>query len=180
MENSAALPASPVKAHSRFPLLITLAMILVVFVGFGPTFYWKPVITSAPLSTVWVVLHVLSCTAWMLLLVTQALLVSSQRVDVHRKLGVAGVVLLFLIMPLGWVVAFDFIARNQELVLATLILISAAFVRLPVIGPLGPPWTGIPMWIFLGCVIAHDLRGSLSNQWPCAAPATGTTPRNVV
>jgi hypothetical protein len=188
----------------RFPALITLAMIFIVFVGFGPSFYWKPVTQSAPLATFWVGMHVLTCSAWMLLMLAQSLLVSSGRADLHRKLGLASVVLLPLILPIGWYVAFDFIVRNQELVLverspahrfflsgsfvgvtiftvlacaalalrrrpefhrrimvlATAVLISAAFARLPVIGPMGPPWTGIPMWILVGCIVTHDIRSN--------------------
>jgi hypothetical protein len=186
----------------RFYLHIALVMTGVVFVGFGPSYYWKPVIDSPALPTVWVGLHALACSLWMLLLVVQAGFVAKGRTDLHRKLGVTGLVLIPVIVALGYYIALEFVRHNHDLlvversdahrfflsgslvgitffaalggaalalrkrtgfhkrliVFATLVLISASFARLPLLGPLGPPWTGIPMWAALIWIIIHDKK----------------------
>lgn len=202
MEYDGALPSRDVPARSRFYQLLALGTAGIVFVGFGPTYYWKPVIDSPALSTVWVALHAAACSLWMLLLCVQAALVGRGRTDLHRRLGLVSLVLVPAIVVLGLYVAIDFIRHNHALlvvqrsqshrfflsgslvgivffaalsgvalalrrrpgfhkryiVLATLILISASFSRLPLIGPLGPPWTGLPMWTLLGFIAWHDIR----------------------
>lgn len=186
----------------RFYFHVSLVMTVIVFVGFGPSFYWKPVVASAGLNTVWVGLHALACSLWMLLLCMQTSFVLKGRTDLHRRLGVTGVVLIPIIWALGFYIALDFIRRNYDLVvverdeahrfflsgsvvgiwffvalasaalllrknagahkrlmvLATLVLISASFARLPVTGPAGPPWSGIPLWTLLGWIAFHDFK----------------------
>ena len=68
----------------------TIAMAVVVFAGFARTFYLKPLFPeaqefAAPESVFYV--HGAVFTAWMLLLVLQALLISTRRVAMHRSLG---------------------------------------------------------------------------------------------
>lgn len=186
----------------RFYLYIALAMTGVVFLGFGPSYYWKPVIDGPALPSVWVGLHALACSLWMVLIVAQTTFVAKGRTDLHRLLGSVALVLIPVIFALGLYIALEFIRHNHDLlvversnahrfflsgslvgicffalmsgvalalrkrtgfhkrlmVLATLILISASFVRLPVLGPLGPPWTGIPLWALLIWIIVHDKR----------------------
>jgi hypothetical protein len=186
----------------RFYLYITLVMTGIVFIGFGPSYYWKPVVDSADMPTMWVGMHALACSLWMLLLGVQAAFVANARTDLHRRLGIAGLLMIPVIFALGMYIALEFIRHNYDLlvverseehrfflsgslvgitffallsgvalamrrrtgfhkrlmVLATLVLISASFARLPVLGAMGPPWTGIPMWALLAWIVIHDRK----------------------
>lgn len=120
--NAAASAArtAPVGAYDRaFYSGIALAMALVVFVGFGPTFYLRPVfgapvsITGLVTMTPLALAHGVVFTAWVLLFVVQTMLVASRRVAVHRRLGVAGVVLAALMVAAGLATAFAAAARGS-------------------------------------------------------------------
>src|SRR3569832_67650 len=73
---------------------------LVVFVGFAPTFYLRGYFQAPPLQTLWV-LHGVAFSAWMVLILTQSLLVRSGQVQLHRRLGIAGAVLALAMLILG-------------------------------------------------------------------------------
>lgn len=75
-------------------------MVVTVFVGFSHTYYLAGVF-HAPLPSRLLHVHGVIFTAWMLLLVTQTSLVSSGRVNLHRKLGVSGFLLGCAMVPLG-------------------------------------------------------------------------------
>jgi hypothetical protein len=77
-----------------------LAAILVVFAGFAPTYYLKTAFGTPDLSTFKHV-HGLVMTAWFALFLVQVRLVATGRTDVHRKLGMAGVLLAILVVYVG-------------------------------------------------------------------------------
>ena len=89
-----------------------LAMAAAVFAGFGPSFFSKVFVESAPLPLI-VHLHGMVFTAWMLLFVAQAWLVAQRRPDIHRKLGMAGAGLAVLMVPLGITVAVLALRTNH-------------------------------------------------------------------
>jgi len=74
--------------------------LLTAVVGFGPTYFFKPVHPSPPLP---LLLHVhgLVFTAWLVLLIVQSGLVRADRVDVHKRLGIFGAVLAAGMVFLG-------------------------------------------------------------------------------
>ena len=74
-------------------------VILVVFAGFGRTFYRRPA-SVGPLSTL-LVLHGGAFTAWVLLFIVQSSLVAARRIKIHMKLGWVGAVLASLMVVLG-------------------------------------------------------------------------------
>jgi len=80
------------------------AMTVVVFAGFAPSYYLKAQF-GAPALPFLVHAHGLVFTAWLLLFCTQTTLVAGDRVATHRKLGIAGVVLAIIMVPLGVVVS---------------------------------------------------------------------------
>lgn len=88
-----------------------LLMLATVFVGFGPTYYWAGVF-RAPLPSFILHLHGAAFTCWILLLVTQTSLVAAGRVDIHRRLGVAGFLLACLMVILGVLAATDTLVRE--------------------------------------------------------------------
>lgn len=82
----------------------SLAMVATIIIGFLPTYFLRGMIDPghpiAPMTPL-VHLHGALFTAWMLLFVAQVLLVSADRRDVHRKLGLAAVAMLPAMILVG-------------------------------------------------------------------------------
>ena len=90
---------------------MTLVMLVTVFVGFAHTYYLAGVF-RAPLPSPIIHIHAAVFSCWILLLVAQTSLVSAGRVDIHRRLGMAGFVLACLMVVLGVVASTDTLARG--------------------------------------------------------------------
>jgi hypothetical protein len=99
-----ARPLTPAARDRRFFTIMAAAITVVVLVGFGPTFYLRPLFTSAPMRTVFYI-HGAIFTAWVALFIIQTALVSVRRLDVHRKLGLAGGVLAVAMVVSGYAAA---------------------------------------------------------------------------
>jgi hypothetical protein len=76
----------------QFFFAMTVLLAAVVAIGFAPTYYLAGVF-RAPLPSPIVHIHGAVFSAWMILLMVQAGLISARRVGWHRKLGMAGFVL---------------------------------------------------------------------------------------
>jgi FtsH-binding integral membrane protein len=120
MVTAVARPSNPTKpaiglAGGRYDHLFFLAMALLmmgtVFVGFAHTYFLAGVF-HAPLPSLIIHLHGAAFSCWILLLVTQTSLVSAGRVDIHRRLGIAGFLLACLMVILGVLAATDSLARG--------------------------------------------------------------------
>jgi hypothetical protein len=98
--------AVPVRRRRLFYVGFATALALTAFVGFGPTYFFKPVVQSPPLRPLAHV-HALLFTSWIVLLLVQTTLVSVRRTDVHQKLGWIGVALAVLMVPVGAMLAID-------------------------------------------------------------------------
>jgi hypothetical protein len=90
---------------------MALVMLVTVFVGFAHTYYLAGVF-HAPLPSLIIHLHGAAFSCWILLLVAQTSLVSAGRVDIHRKLGIAGFLLACLMVILGVLAATDSLGRG--------------------------------------------------------------------
>lgn len=88
-------------------------MILVVALGFGKSFFFRPAFNDKPLPA-YLILHGATMTAWFLLFLAQTLLVSARRVDLHRKLGVAGIVLALGVVVTAVMVNLNLAPRAME------------------------------------------------------------------
>jgi|SRR5215470_4959492 len=86
-------------------------MLATVFVGFAPTYYLAGLF-HAPLPSLIVHVHGAVFSCWILLLLTQTSLVSARRVDIHRRLGIAGFVLACLMVIVGVMAATDALVRR--------------------------------------------------------------------
>jgi hypothetical protein len=95
--------------HLFFSVMAWL-MLATVFVGFARTYYLAGVF-GAPLPSLIIHLHGAAFSCWILLLVTQTSLVSAGRVDIHRRLGIAGFCLACLMIILGSLAATDSLVR---------------------------------------------------------------------
>lgn len=83
---------------------MALLMLALVFIGFAPSYYLSGVLPPPPglkPPTTLVHIHGVLFSAWMLLFVVQTQLVAWRRTDLHRMLGIAG----FVLLPLMIVVA---------------------------------------------------------------------------
>lgn len=98
--------------------LITLA---IVILGFGPTFFLRPLFgtidraTGSPNLPIHLVIHGITMTAWFVIFAIQAYLVRSRNVSLHRKLGVAGIVVAALAIVSGFVVLIEFTHRGPNM-----------------------------------------------------------------
>jgi hypothetical protein len=76
---------------------------ITVFAGFARTYYLRPMFSPslAPPLTPLLHLHGLVFSSWILLFITQTTLVAANRTRVHRRLGIAGMVLAALLVTVG-------------------------------------------------------------------------------
>ncbi len=90
--------------RSSFYPWIAIALSMVVIVGFSRTYYLR-FLSDLPPMTALVHLHGLVFTAWLALFIAQTRLVAANRVDLHMKLGIAGIALAVIITLVGvWTV----------------------------------------------------------------------------
>jgi hypothetical protein len=90
---------------------MALLMLVTVFVGFAPSYYLAGVFRAALPSSI-IHVHGALFSSWILLLVTQTSLVSAGRVDLHRRLGIAGFILACAMVVVGVLVATDGLVRQ--------------------------------------------------------------------
>ena len=90
---------------------MALVLLATVFVGFARSYYLAGVF-HAPLPSFIIHLHGAAFSCWILLLVTQTSLVSAGRVDIHRRLGIAGFLLACLMVVVGVMAATDSLLRH--------------------------------------------------------------------
>jgi hypothetical protein len=104
------------QSERAFFSAMAAAILFAVVVGFARTYFLRavlPVPTPAPLGlTPLVHLHGLLFTGWAVLLVVQARLVAAKRVDLHRRLGMAAVVMAALMVGIGTLVAIQAVLRG--------------------------------------------------------------------
>jgi hypothetical protein len=95
--------------HIFFPVSAAL-MLITVLIGFGPTYYLAGLF-RAPLPTPIIHLHGALFSCWILLLNAQTSLVAAHRVDLHKRIGIAGFVLACLMLIVGVAAATDSLKR---------------------------------------------------------------------
>lgn len=99
-------PASAARNFEhRFFFAVAVLFPIAVLIGFGPTFYLKPLFNTPPIPRTIVYIHGFLMTAWIILFITQVYLISAKRILVHRKLGFLGVALGLGIILTGWMTA---------------------------------------------------------------------------
>jgi hypothetical protein len=102
----------PVRSVDNFFFPAMAALILVtVFIGFARTYFLAGVF-RAPLPSLLVHIHGAVFSTWILLLITQATLISAGRPDIHRRLGLFGFALACLMVILGVLTASKLLARG--------------------------------------------------------------------
>jgi hypothetical protein len=107
---------APLNSERRFYLFMAVAILAIMFAGFAPSFYLRGVVPPyapfLPMSAL-VLLHGLLFSLWLILFISQVSLVSAHRPDVHRRLGIAGFVLLPAMVVVGFLAALGGVARHS-------------------------------------------------------------------
>lgn len=93
--NAASLPR-----YRWFYIAGAVLSLVVAFLGFAPTYYLKLLYGTPPLTAL-VHVHGLVFTAWLLLFFVQTILVARHRIDLHRRLGIAGAALAVMMIAIG-------------------------------------------------------------------------------
>lgn len=107
-------------ARSRYFYIVAAAVVLlVVFIGFAPSFYLKGHLGPARELSLLVQIHGVVMTAWFVLLLLQAVLVRRGRTDVHRRLGYLGGFLAAAVAVLVLLVQFG-ATRDERARLGTI------------------------------------------------------------
>jgi len=91
------------QSRRRFFVWMSVALAVAVLWGFGPTYFLRAFIHTRDLAS-FVHVHAVIYISWIALFVVQSALVARHRTDVHRRLGVAGVVLGIAVVVAGIVV----------------------------------------------------------------------------
>ena len=92
--------AGPRQGTRRFYVGVAIAVLITVFLGFSRSYFLKAYFGTPELS-LYVHIHGLVFTGWVLLFLAQTCLVAAGRTDLHRKLGVGGAVLAALLLTVG-------------------------------------------------------------------------------
>lgn len=110
---SEAVPSKESPRRWRYFFVIMASIILVIVAGgFTPSFYWPGLYGPPEAAKVnqnaptYIFAHGIAMTMWFLLYFVQALLAAKNRVGPHQRLGIAGVALAVILLPLdGFVIA---------------------------------------------------------------------------
>ena len=98
------------RSERRFYVWMAVAATLVVFAGFAPTYFLRSfnVLAKYPSGAVvskslplLIHAHAIVSTSWLILLIVQTTFVAAGRIDLHRRLGIAGAVIASLVVVLG-------------------------------------------------------------------------------
>ena len=79
----------------RFYLFITVLTAALVFAGFARTFFLNAFLAKLQLPSLWVV-HGIAFSSWIVILLTQSVLVSAKQIRIHKKLGYASLAVIIV------------------------------------------------------------------------------------
>ena len=102
------------RADNIFFTTTAVLMLLVILVGFAPSYFLKGAV-FAHLPSLLVHLHGAVFSSWIILFVVQSSLISSGNYRLHRKLGVLGAVIAGLMVVLGIMASFGTLHRGVAL-----------------------------------------------------------------
>jgi FtsH-binding integral membrane protein len=91
----------PRRGRTRLYRAAALLALAIVFAGFARTFFLKFLFHAPPPLSMLTVAHGSIMTAWFVLFIVQTQLVAAGNVRLHRRLGVAGMVLAALVLVAG-------------------------------------------------------------------------------
>jgi hypothetical protein len=99
-------PSLVKRRGSRFYAWVAIAAALIIFAGFARTFYLRSMSGAPPLSALLIV-HGVVMTTWFVVFGAQVWLVTAGRTGLHRRLGLAGLIVAILVVCVGVAAAID-------------------------------------------------------------------------
>lgn len=93
---------APSRSEPRFFLIMSIVSVAILFLGFAPSFYLKPIIQAPPPLSMLTIAHGVVGTLWMALFIAQAAFISTGRPALHRQMGMMGALLFGLMAMLGF------------------------------------------------------------------------------
>jgi hypothetical protein len=95
----------------RFYFIVATLAAALVFMGFARTFYLNGFFANLHLPSLFVV-HGVVFSSWLVVLVTQSVLISAKQVKVHQRLGYASIAIFVGMVVLGWIMSVDAAQRG--------------------------------------------------------------------
>jgi hypothetical protein len=131
------------RAGSRLSMWVAAVAAVIIFAGFGRTFYLRSVSGAPPLSTLLIV-HGLVMTAWFVVFGAQVWLVAAGRTALHRRVGVLGLLVAVLVVIVGVAAAIDAGRRGASPApgVSSLMFMAVPLFDMPVFGLL----VGVALW----------------------------------
>jgi hypothetical protein len=118
MSEAAVMRAEARDSERKFYSRMALALVVVVLIGFGPSFYLRGIVPPYPRPNPTlppsVLLHGGLLTLWILAFVAQTQLVAARKTHLHMKLGAATLVLALLIIPMMYLIAVWQVGRANQ------------------------------------------------------------------
>ena len=118
MATIAAPPADRKASERKFYSRMALFLVLLVLLGFGPSFYLRGIVPSYPRPNptlpLTVILHGTVFTLWMAAIVAQTQLISARKVEVHMFLGKLTMLLAILMIPVMYLATVWQVARANQ------------------------------------------------------------------
>jgi hypothetical protein len=129
------------RADDYFFLAMALLILGIVFIGFAHSYYLAGMF-QAKLPSLLVHIHGIAFSCWVLLLLVQIALVSSGRVQWHRRLGVFGGILAVAMVVLGVATLIGAVRRDAKLGMSLESLLADDLLQLTV-------FAALVLWAFL-------------------------------
>jgi hypothetical protein len=118
MATVVAAPAERKASERKFYSRMALFLVLLVLLGFGPSFYLRGIVPAYPRPNPTlppaVILHGSVFTLWMALIIAQTQLISARKHSVHMQLGKAGMLFAILMIPVMYLTAVWQVARANQ------------------------------------------------------------------
>jgi hypothetical protein len=154
-------------SERRFYSGMALAILVTVLVGFARSFFLRPLFPGHPSPPEPIFyIHGATFTLWIFLLVAQTVLISKQRIQLHRQIGPAGGVLAVFMVILGTIGALT--AAGREVQFMPQPVPPLAFLAVPVFDMII-----FPIFIAAAFVARHDSQSH--KRWMLLATFNLTT-----
>jgi hypothetical protein len=118
MASIANSPSARQSAERRFYSWMAIALMVIAFIGFAPSFYLKDVVPSYPRPNptlpLSVLLHGGLFTLWMVLVIAQTRLVAAGRRDLHMALGKLTLLVAIAMIPVMYLITVWQVARANQ------------------------------------------------------------------
>lgn len=118
MATIVASPADRKASERKFYSRMALFLVVLVLLGFAPSFYLKGIVPSYPRPNptlpIPVMVHGIVFTIWMAIIVTQTQLISARKHEMHMRLGKLAMLFAILMIPVMYLTTVWQVARANQ------------------------------------------------------------------